>query len=433
MMKKYIYILCLSFIGIFYGCKKTTEAPLPPVITINFPQAEQQFELPANILVEAGISATEFITSVTVSLTTKDFVVAGPAFYFYPEAKNYSLSTIYTLDDNDLETDDYYILVRAELENNFKNQYQKIHLSNNVMISSSLVILTQAPGNTINVYLQEEWGNEMYLFDISGDYSASEVSEEQNLLFVSGLVSINLNAYDLSNKSLAWKLDPIPYLPMHNFNSMYFDQYLYSSFNSQYILGFNANGAIIFDTPINDSDAPGRVYRQGDIILCDIQKKDISTTHINTYYALTGALKQQLLTSFEVVDFFELANGNTLIIANGTESGFIYEYNQSQNSIQPLKTLDELVSCAEKISGTEFILATPNLIYLYQQFQNNLLQINDSKGVSRIRFNSELNTVNTISGKELNIYLFPAMVNQKTITFSDTILNIHSLNTQLRK
>jgi len=431
-MKKNVAILFIILTAFLFNCREETDVA-PPLIEIHSPESGEQYHLQDTIKVNASITATEPIKSVKVVLTTMEFTTALPATYLYPNTGSYSLSIDYTINDNSLSTNDYYLLIRADLENNFKNQYQKIHIVNNTTPNSRLIILTAPSSNAINIYETDESTNEVFLFTITGDYSASEVSAANNLLFIAGRSAINIHAYDLLSFNLNWKQDVIPYLPMHNNNCLFFDEYLYASFNFQYILGYNASGAIVFDTPINEPDAPGRIYKHGDFVLVDMQKKNISSSSINSYFAGTGALKQEILTTFKVLEFFSLDNDLVLIIGNKNGLGAIYEYNVGQNFMSLRKEIAEQIFCAEKISGQEYILATNSEVLQYRYTQNSLSDLISTTGVTRIKYDSYFSMLSLVTGKVLDVYQYPEMVNQKTITFSDTILNIHPVVTNLRK
>ena len=421
--------LILIFLSII-GCKKENTFP-PPTITYFYPEPNEQFEIPDTIPVVAKVSAETTIESIKIQLTNSDFSPSLPAITLFPNSANYTVDLQYPVTNNSLIPGEYYLLIRADIENNYKNQYQKVQITNDFSFDNRLLILTKPALNKIDLYYYENSTPPYKVLEIDADYAASEVNPVNNQLFVAGENITNVQAWDLETLTLGWQLENIPFQPMHNAGCLDFNELLYTSFNFQYILGFKPNGDINFNCTIGDNDAPGRIFRNYDYVLVDIQNKGISSSRINTYYAGTSGLKQEILTDFKVVDFFPLNVNTALIFANKEGFGKIIAYDIASNTLIYENEIDEIFSCVTKETyNSYYFIGTNSSVKFYEHALNQIHDDIRDVGADHISFNSKSGELYISLNNLVDIYNFPELEYQKTLTFSDTILEIHTLISQ---
>lgn len=429
-MKLNYFLVIILIILTISGCRKENTYP-PPAIEYYLPKSDDQFELPDTIPVVAKVSAETTIESIKVQLTDSEFNPSLPAITLFPNSTNYTVNLQYPITNNSLVPGKYYILIRADIEDNFKNQYQRVQIKNDFSFDSRLLILTKPAQNKIDLYYYENNTGPNKVLVIDADYTSSDVNPFNNQLFIAGENITNVQAWDLESLTLAWQIQNIPYQPMHNPGCLFFDELLYTSFNYLYILGFKPSGDINFNTNIGENDAPGRIFRNYDFILVDIQNKGISSSKLNTYYAGTSGLKQEIFTNFKVVEFFSLNVNTALIFANNGIIGKIIVYDIASNTLNEVNEIDEKITCVGKSTFNSFyFIGTNNSVRLYEQALNYFHEDLRNVGADHIDFNQKTGELYISVNNLVDIYNYPEMEYQKTLWFSDTILNIHTLISQ---
>ena len=282
------------------SCKKETDNQ-HPVITYISPYELQKFDVLDNIHIKANISDDKAIESVRIGLVNKEFVSVLPSVFVYPNSINYQLDIDYPIDDQYLETGEYYVQLRAEDGTNFKNQYQLVFISGIQREFEKVIVLTQGNFNEIRISEIDKTDNFSFLFDIYGDYSGSETNSRYQQLYIAGKDLININTYNLHSQEIAWLKETFPPVPMHNDNCLYFDEELYVSFQTNYIYGYRYNGSQVFNATVENDKSPSRLTKFNEFLLVDLQSKTGGITYLATFYLTTGAEKQRLATNYRVV------------------------------------------------------------------------------------------------------------------------------------
>ncbi len=408
------------------SCKKDKENMLP-VITVLSPLENSSYEIPDIIPIYAEIEDDELIQSISVVLVDENLKPVMDSKSYFPNSKTYSLIDDYHISDLSLNSGDYYLKIRANDDQSFKNEYVQIYLEGIPRFLDQVIVLTTTGNNNIKVSGIENFNVASELFFIEGDYSASEVSSEHQKLFISGIEKINLQAYDFTNLVLSWEKEVIPYWPMHNAGCLYFDDILYVSYDYRDIFGYDFNGVDKYNSKVGDYDSPGRVFKHNDFILCDIQKKNGSEPHISTFYSASGVEAQRTITSFEVLDFNSKDGDIVTIVGNSNNIGYIGEYNITNNSLTNQLFADTLFLSCVGINTNTIYISTPAYIAEYSSMQNTLIPILNEPDIKHLVYEELSDLLLAANDTELLILSLPELTNQKTIEFSDLILDIHLL------
>jgi hypothetical protein len=413
---------------IFYSsCKKEENSSIPS-IAVYSPEENEIFDVGDTIYVEAQVQDDKNINTIQVVLTDLNYQPVLPAKYFYPNATSYPLNTDYIIEDTKLPTRFYYLLVKANNNSSFKNKYQKIFINGISREFENLIVLTKKSNDLMQVWEVDEFNQVNSLFDINGDFTDSEINSADRQLYISGSDKINLQAHNIDNYELEWGIEATPPLPMHTYDCLHFDDYLFSSFYFAYSKGYQSDGMEVFNGITVDPDLPSRIYRHFNLVLVDLRSKSGGPTYIVTYYLVSGVEKQRLISTFKVLDFYLFSATEVLVIANNASGGMLKSYNPYINVITDLIEFSDPIISSEKMSNDEYIIGFENKIGLYN-IQNNTYtdtQITGAPNNLRYRkLGSELLYI--ARGKEVEIYFFPYEQHQATIQMPDTILNIHLL------
>lgn len=414
--------LVLLFIILLFSCRKEENSSIP-VIEVHLPEYLALYDVYDTISVQATISDEIELESIQVKLTDSNFNPVTKAEVFYPGTMDYNLSTKIVIDNPSLESGHYYVLVKANNGNNSKNKYQEIILQGLEQEFKQLLIITEGTANTIQVFRTDDLESADILTTFDGDFTASAISPADKLLFVAGENSLNLLAYNLETNTVAWQKQKTPGLPMHNPECLCFNGLLYTTYNYNYIHGYTATGQINYDVFIDEFDAPGIIYKHSDFILTEIQKKNAVDPYIATTFALTGEEKQRRLITDDVVAFESVDEDQVLVIFNKNNQGSIYLYDVQNDLMSFRHDVPERINTTVKVSGETLVLAGNEKLFAYSM-ENEVLFTILEKGATILAWEHIQNVL--LLGNETVVegFVYPEMVNQKTLQFSDTILDM---------
>jgi len=329
-LQNIILLLIIIFL-VVSSCHEETDTQIPD-ITIISPFEGQSFFVPDTVQVEAETSNNLVLTNLSVGLVNDQFVSVLPTVYLFPDNATYHVCLSYPVSDPKIESGDYYLYIRAEDESGFKNKYQKIYINGIPKVLEKIIVLSQEENGIIGVNEIDPGYNVLPMFEVSGDFTSSEIDSKNRQLYIAGISIININAYNLDTHELEWKKEPLPPLPLHTSNCLCFEENLYASCASYFIYGYRYNGVLLFNTTIEENKLPSRIMKYGDFLLADLQSKTGGFSYLATYYLVSGVEKQHMTTNYKVVDFHNAGENQVLVVANNNEDGTISIYNPNNNS-----------------------------------------------------------------------------------------------------
>jgi hypothetical protein len=419
------YFLKVSFVlTLLTGCGKENTDRIPE-INVYSPAINQVFNVSDTILVSGKVWDDKMLASIKVVLTDQSFQPVHKAFYLYPASNNFILDLHYPLDNLNLKGGKHFLQVRADDGFNFRNFYQEIYLVELPLYLKQVVVLTKPQGSVIHIHRINPDDEMEQIASVTGYFAASEISSEDRQLYIAGKNTLNLLAFDLTEKTIVWQKSTIQPFPMHSDNSLYFDEILLVSFNYDHIQGYNEGGSVVFNSSTQPTDAPARIFRTGNFVLADFQKKNTVPSFIKTMYFTTGAEKQRIQTSFKVVDFHTHTNNTLVITANNANNGLILSYKIDQNLLYTEKTLPQKINCSAAIDENHYLIGTDASLLQYHRGQNQLMELLAGQGAERLVYEHQTERVFIAKGNQVLVYQYPQMQYQKTFPFSDTILNLH--------
>jgi hypothetical protein len=419
-------VLFISIFLVFYGCKKAQE-PGIPVVQIIEPQENDIFAVKDTIRIEANISDENIIQNVKVVLTDTSFQPVMEALYYYPGSTSYQLETDYIIQDKNLSTSDYFLLVKADNGTNFKNKYQKIFIEGIEREFEKLILVTQKNANQMKVL--EVKGNQPpnFLFDIPGDYASSDINSRNRQLYLAGKNKINLIAIDIDSYEVKWNLPPEPPLPIHAENCLFFDESIFTSFYSYYIKGYRDDGLEIFNTLAVDPELPSLIFRHNDLLIADLQNKSGGVTYIATFYLASGVEKQRIFSDFRVTGFHSIDEEQILIVANKFTEGLLKLYDPYLNEFTHLKDFEQNIISSEKIDAINFLIGLEDKVVLYNRIQNTISDLLSGIEPYRIRYDDLNSDIYLAGAKEVRIFSYPTFQELNSFFLTDSLLNIHLL------
>jgi len=420
-------LLPVIFILSTPSCNKDEEITIPVVDVIS-PVDNKIFNVTDTVPVLAEINDKRVITHVQVGLVNENFTPVAKVYNSYPDSKSCHLDIQYVLDDNTLESGTYYILVKAENGQKFKNVYRKIRLRGEAVKLEKIIVVTGEGGQHIRINAIDSSQTVSHMLDINCNYAASAISNRFQQLYIAGKSLISLRAYSLLDYSIEWNLQMGILPPIHNDNCLYADEYLFATFNSQHIRGYDENGSVVFTTDITSHDKPGAVFRLNDYVIVDMQKQNsVGTPELVTYYVKSGIKMQSRQTQFEVSEFFRQLDNKVFIIANSNSKGQLFIYNVEFDVLEHLADIQGKIVSSDRIDDNRLLVGAETMIYIYDYSTMYLVPFMEDIAATNITFEPLNSKLYISSLKEINKYTFPEMFLESTFLFENPIKNVHLL------
>lgn len=423
MKMKKIIALSISIILLF-ACKKETDNN-HPIITIQSPIINTNFNIFDTILVKAQITDESPITSVKVLLTDDEFTPSLSPFYYSPNTTTYDLELEYPINDYYLQGGVYYLQIQATDGKYYKNNYLQVNITEIPKTLNGIIVVSKTSSNTLEVISIDNENQQQSLFQFQGDFASSAINSRNNQLYIAGKQAININAYNLLDYSMDWQLPNLINPPMHSDDCLYFDEYLFSTFRNHYIRGYNILGLIYFTTDVMESALNQLIFRHHDLILVDQQSKNNGITYISTYYLISGVEKQRRQSDFEVVEFLSYSPTELFIICNTENEGQILLYDPYSNTLTHLQSIQGKFHSAIQTEEGVLILSSAEQLFHYNYYGNVLNSIENIELADELLFEPINEYILLVGEMKITTYSYPEfeLINESIL--GDSIQNAH--------
>ena len=421
--KNSCYLVILACILVFSCKKKDTD---PPSIIVNYPYENQSFTVYDSISVEAVIQDNKEVTSVDMVLTDQNFVPVLKTFSYYPNKAYYELRTSYIIDDINIPSGNYYLLIKASDGSNTKNRYIKILINEAPKRLKYIAIITKN-GSTTNILKVDSINNITTLKTLTSDYCGSAVNSRYQQIYLAGSIINNIEVFSLPDMQILWTVQSMPDPPTPYFENIYLDKNnLFVSFRQNKFNVYNQDGANISSTILNNGMVISKFLSQQNYLITEQYQIPLGIRKIAVYYPVSYSLFQELNMDFEVVDFFQKNSDNVYITANKNGQGIFKIYNITTNGVwQPLNIPTGKIFSSCQINSNDLLIAKTNEILLYQYSNTNLVTFRSGINAFKIKKEEISNTVFCCDDKNIYIFTYPNGGLLNTINFNDSILDFH--------
>ena len=204
--KIFVLITFCAALLVFSSCKKTSDNSIPKVI-IDVPVWDQHITIPDTIKVCGTAKDDTGIESIKIILVDENFIPVQSPQYFYPHtvSKNVEFEVFYPIEKFSLDSEIYYLQVRAINNNGAKNKFQRVILNENPAILEKFIVITQANGSTSDIYELDLNYEKQYLFSVEGKYQTSDLSSEYRQLYFVRNIPGRLQTFNLNTNEPDWQ------------------------------------------------------------------------------------------------------------------------------------------------------------------------------------------------------------------------------------
>lgn len=422
-LEKKLYLVFLPiFLSIFFvNCKKK-DKEIPQIEFLNTNE-NTNFAYGDYINVRANISDNKTISSVTVSIVDENQKPVLPKFSASPNDSKYLLEKFFLIDDVNLKTGKYQIIINAKDGKNEKNAFRIIYI-NEAAKSRRGVFVIEADANSTKVQLIDSVLNNYTEFQNRNEsFACSEISNYLNQLVIAYNSNSKIESYDLRKNKAAWSQN----ISAPGASEIFFDLYyrsgiFYSSQTNWLLKGFNASGLAVYNGYLPNVGVLGKVFATEKYVVAEQVYNGISDIKLQTLNRQTGALVQTFSSSFKPFASEEFSTDKLIMVGNEGLRIFEVELN---NLWTPQQLPAGQVFDIAKLDNNQYFIAHTNGIYMFRYNPISLLNFKLGKAYSKIKIDNLNNQLFAVDGNNLDVISLNTGTIIKSFTFNNPIKEVH--------
>lgn len=425
-MKKAIFVLGLIsyFFILFVSCNK--EITTSPEITVNSPLHNQAFEYGDTIFVNAVVKDEIPVISVSVSLVNEDKTEVSPQQNQTFDQNEVTVSKEIPLNDNTLQSGQYYVHIIAKNESNTRSFFLPIQITGIQHQWNGLFVVTRPSFEQIGIMLLDTNGEVNPFVSLNGDYLSSEMNSSYQQLVVCGYKTGDLTSIDVENKEIEWSVpnqssNDNPYF----YSLLLTENRILSAIRNSEINSYDFSGTLAYSYSL-----PGQRYAEKLLTSTErlyAQTTDISggTSRLIQFYTGSSLTITDHTIAMTIKSWFWV-DGKLLVFANTGNTGRIYSYNYINNTFTLLNNTNSEIVNACQISITDYLVTCSDGIYHYKNTSANALNLVISQsGVKNLVFDSIQQRIFFHKSNTLYAYSYPDFQNVFESSSANEIVNIH--------
>lgn len=363
-LRPFLFVLMLF---VMFSCKKVDE--IVPTIKVGSPRENASFNISDSITVKASISDDLNLDWVSVRLVDASLKPAHTALNFEPTDKEFSLNIKYPLDNEKLESGEYFIKIMASDGQNEKSEFVKIQLVNTAILERGVYVLSGNTSNNQILTLLKNNGEQENILTLSGDYQASAFSHTHGNFARIGQFNGDLISFNTKTKTQNFSVENIGNPPFPYFSAIDVDaNKVYVGLYNGEIRGYNSFGVQEINAKTVAQNIPYQIVSNNDIIGVVEQTRNGQSFYLSSYHTFSGASFNQNLTNFTTLKMIASGNGKFLIVGKtSNESKLVfYTWEPANNRLQ--KTADfkgsgDVINDFISGNGSVGYLAVSNRLY----------------------------------------------------------------------
>ncbi len=417
--------LVFIFLFNFYSCKKENDNSI--TIKINFPAGSFQGFFNDSINVKAEITSTSIIKSVTIRITDLSYVPVTSPFVLYPGVKEFTLNTLYLIDNKTALSGDYYLEISASDGDITEYGYTTIFLNALPRKVEAYYVLTRNSNSSFNVFKSDSISLNLEK-TVNGDFIGSSVDSKFGLFYTCGSITGSLNYFNTADFSDVFTLfpnsPPTPtFITFHHSGESNFIGFYDGS-----IKAFDHTGFKTYETGPDPYYYSNLLYKSDDYVIAELQSTGVlNQKKIAAYFYPSGVIRQSLNVNFDIIGINDFSYDEKLVFATENGRSLIYKYSISSNNISLFKDAGSIDwQNVTFLSSTKYIISSLQGLYQYNLQTASVLKVANFQC-----FNSEFDFVNNLllcqSSNEIHVLNASTFQENYSIPSPDSIIDCEVL------
>jgi len=370
------FLLLLFLLSVLlFSCEN--EDNEPPSIEIISPSETAQYQVYDTIPVYYHVSDDRIVESVTIKLVNQDFIPVSGQQTKTIGAADFSGFEALVVDNRQLPTGTYYVLITATDGTNDKNAYVEVRVQEFPFALRAIYFADANSSGQNSIFRIDCLFTSVTPFvSIGQDVRKLSVNSMYDRLNIAGYMDGGIVQYDLAGQGIRWSASASMQPPAPTFLDMTSAAgNVYVSLYNDEIRGYTNDGALILNLQTL-GDRPHTLYADENHLF--VERRQIGGT-FNTLFVYRVSnffQKWELNLPMHVVAFCARTATELFIFGNYNGQAKVLLYNVENNSYWEPRTLPlgKLLH-AVKGDGQTYFLAHENGLYSYTYSPNYLNQI----------------------------------------------------------
>jgi len=420
------FILFAVLIMIITACSKEEDSQLPSIL-INQPFENQYFSCQDSIPLDIEVSDDHNLTSVSIVLINDSFVPVMNAMSVQLSQNSIHIQDDYIVDNNHLESGNYYLQVKASDGVNEATLYREVNIEGLEKALKSIIVVTEENVNSAPVYQIDTSGHRSLLFTFNGNDAVSAINSYHQQMVIAGKTEGGVKVFDFNQNDFEWSLPPYTSSSFHSFEAVNCVENEYIvSFTNGNIRKYSHLGSVIsgYNPPV--SQAAFESGKNGNFLLVDTKLPQHENHDIYVFHYQTGGFLQSQTMPYSVVAFFPKENNISWMWGNDlNDQAILKTYSTSSNLFSSVRTLPTGKLNAVVDAGAQnYLVSIENTIYWYQANINSLTPFMQNISATDMAFDFMNQVVYCAEGNLVKLYRYPLAQSLGTITLPHTITNV---------
>lgn len=408
---------------VFASCAKKDETP--PVIIISNPGENAVFDIYDTVHVQFSVSDETELVSASIKIVNTDFIPVTASISVTVSGNQQSGSGSIVIDDKQLPSADYFVLVSASDGTNDQLEYVAIRI-NEIPKARRAIYFADANGSGMsNIMLVDSLFQAMQLFVFPGqDVLKVTVNSDRDQLSLIGHFSTGIKTYSLQNHSLLWQDETFSLAQTPRYNDLFiYGNSVYTSLYDRELRAYNSSGSLTMNLNMADH-RPQTIYADANYVLVEKQLIGTENHVLDAYHAATRAYLWRLELPMDLVSICRLQSDQVLLFGNDGGQAKVLQYDIGDNGYwEPRQLPAGKVLAAAKMDGLTFAIAHGSGLYAYTYSPNYLNQILPGSVFQTVVFDEDNGVLIAAEGNMLKQLSASGQV-LNTLAHSDSILSV---------
>lgn len=374
-----------------------------PNIHFVSPSANEQFHVLDTISVQFEASDNCCLLSGSVKIVDQNFIPVTSTVNLNLSSNPFYGFVSIPIDNKEIETGDYFILISVSDNLNVQLQYQEVRIIGIPKERRGVFASTYSESPSSQIFkIDSQFQTSSVWNSLNQDVLKCCVNSLDNELSLIGHYSEYLRTFSVSDLSEVWTSTAYLVSQTSRFlDLLCYDRQVYATLYDREVRGFNSTGGLNL-TLFTGDYRPNKLYRSEDYLVTGQELVGTNSKFLFVHYALSGALRWQQQLPIEIVAFCELDNNEVLVFGNDGNQAKVYEVNLSENTYwEPRQLPLGRILDAVKLSNQSYSIAHENGIYHYT-YNPNFLDLVRPVLYQDLEYDVDYNLVVGASGNQLH-------------------------------
>jgi len=361
----------------------------PPVITVTAPSENAYFAVFDTVEVAYQVSDDRGVESVTVKLVNQDFIpVAGQVTQSIGKLSHSGIALL-VIDNRQLESGKYFILVTATDGTNDRNAFREIHVAAHPFALRAVLMADRNSSGQGTLYRVDSLYGSITPFAMPGqDIGRVCVSSAWDRVTVAGAKGTGIVQYDLLGTGQRWTASANNQPPAATYHDMVSDgANLFLSLYTREVRGYTLDGALILNRQF-DNDRPYTLYADERHVMVELREIGGGQNRLMVLRQGNFSEKWLVTLPMEIAAICRRSGSEVFIFGNQDGQAKVLLYDAESNGWwEPRQLPQGRVLHAVKGEGQTYYLALESGLYAYTYSPNYLNSIRTGEVFQRLVFN----------------------------------------------